>query len=381
MSEHSVVNAAPLDLECHGLSRDFDGVTAVDNISLGIEPGSFFSILGPSGCGKTTLLRLFAGFLEPSRGDILIKGRSMLGVPPNKRPVNMVFQQLALFPTMNVRENVGYGLRRKGVKRAELNRLVERMIERVGLPAETDKSIDQLSGGQKQRVALARCLIMEPDVLLLDEPLSALDLKLRERMKVELKQLQHEFGTTFVYITHDQSEALLMSDRVAVMNRGKFEQVGAPSTLYFEPQSAFVAGFVGDSNRQQGRIRSAQNGRLVLETLTGTRLQGIDAANSGLKAGEQVEIFIRPESIKLSRSPLQDGAGVNQLSGSIHSLLFNGANSRVLVREENHSALYTAVVPQTGEYADLRANTPLHISWPTEQVRCYRQQPAGEGGG
>ena len=371
-------NAGLFDLECRGLSKAFDGVPAVDDISLAIEPGSFFSILGPSGCGKTTLLRLFAGFLEPDRGDILIKGRSMLGVQPNKRPVNMVFQHLALFPMMNVRENVGYGLKRKGVKRAKLNRQVEQMLDRVGLPSEIDKPIDQLSGGQKQRVALARCLIMEPDVLLLDEPLSALDLKLRDRMKVELKQLQHDFGTTFIYITHDQSEALQMSDRVAVMNQGKFEQVGAPSSLYFEPQSAFVAGFVGDSNRRSGQIHAAQNGHLLLETDDGIELEGIDAANAGLQTGEQVEIFVRPESIQLQHAPLQGIADRNHLHGRIQSLLFNGSDSHVLVRGDNSTKLYTARIPQTGGYGDLTVGGPIYLNWPAEQVKCYRRHPVPE---
>ncbi|WP_299376918.1 ATP-binding cassette domain-containing protein [uncultured Kiloniella sp.] len=232
-----------LDLECRQLVKSFGKFTAVDNVSLEIPKGSFFSILGPSGCGKTTLLRMLAGFIEPTAGDIVIKEQSMLGVPPNKRPVNMVFQHLALFPMMNVAENIAYGLKRRKLPQAEIDKKVADVLERVSLPDAGPKDVTQLSGGQRQRIAIARSLVLEPAVLLLDEPLGALDLKLREHMKVELKQLQHEVGTTFVYITHDQSEALVMSDNVAVMNQGRFEQVGSPQDLYYNPKTAFVFGF------------------------------------------------------------------------------------------------------------------------------------------
>ena len=223
------------DLEVDGVTKRYGAHVAVDALSLTVARGSFFSILGPSGCGKTTLLRIVAGFLEPDEGDIRIGGRSMRGVLPNRRPVNMVFQHLALFPMMSVGENVGYGLARRGVARAETASRVEAMLKRVGLPGAEGKRVDQLSGGQKQRVAIARSLVLEPTLLLLDEPLGALDLKLREHMKIELKQLQADFGTTFVYITHDQSEALVLSDHVAVMNAGRFEQVGTPQELYYRP--------------------------------------------------------------------------------------------------------------------------------------------------
>jgi spermidine/putrescine transport system ATP-binding protein len=201
------------DLECLNVSKRFGSFTAVDDVSFQIPAGSFFSILGPSGCGKTTLMRMIAGFEEPASGDIRIKGNSVLGTPPNRRNVKMVFQHLALFPMMNVGENIAYGLRCHGAGRADIKRKVADVLARVGLPGVEAKEISQLSGGQKQRIVIARCMVLEPDVLLLDEPLGALDLKLRERMKVELKLLQHQFATTFVYITHDQSEALVMSDQ------------------------------------------------------------------------------------------------------------------------------------------------------------------------
>ena len=211
------------DLDVDRVTKRYGSQTAVDALSLSVARGSFFSILGPSGCGKTTLLRLIAGFLAPDDGDVRIGGHSMRGVAPNRRPVNMVFQHLALFPMMSVAENVGYGLARRGVARSEIAGRVDAMLKRVGLPGAQDKRVDQLSGGQRQRVAIARSLVLEPTLLLLDEPLGALDLKLREHMKIELKQLQADFGTTFVYITHDQSEALVLSDHVAVMNAGRFE--------------------------------------------------------------------------------------------------------------------------------------------------------------
>src|SRR6056300_1758503 len=237
------------DLEAVRLTKKFADFTAVDDVSFTVPAGSFFSILGPSGCGKTTIMRMIAGFLEPSTGDIKIKGRSVLGVAPNKRPVNMVFQHLALFPMMNIAENIGYGLRRQKRPKAEIARKVEDALERIGLPGIGQRKVDELSGGQKQRVAIARCMVLEPDVLLLDEPLGALDLKLREHMKIELKALQAAFDTTFVYITHDQSEALVMSDQIAVMNNGRFEQMATAQDLYYRPETPFVAGFIGDSNR------------------------------------------------------------------------------------------------------------------------------------
>jgi len=210
------------DLEVDRVTKRYGAHIAVDALSLDVPHGSFFSILGPSGCGKTTLLRIIAGFIAPDDGEVRIGGNSMRNVAPNRRPVNMVFQHLALFPMMSVGENVGYGLARRGVARREIAQRVDTMLRRVGLPGANDKRVDQLSGGQKQRVAIARSLVLDPTLLLLDEPLGALDLKLREHMKIELKQLQADFGTTFIYITHDQSEALVLSDRVAVMSAGRF---------------------------------------------------------------------------------------------------------------------------------------------------------------
>src|SRR3954447_2646431 len=257
------------DLEVDCVTKRYGAHTAVHALSLGVAHGSFFSILGPSGCGKTTLLRMIAGFLAPDEGDIRIGGRSMRNVPPNRRPVNMGFQHLALFPMMSVGENVGYGLTRRGLSRSVIANRVADMLNRVGLPGAEHKRIDQLSGGQKQRVAIARSLVLEPTLLLLDEPLGALDQKLREHMKLELKQLQADFGTTFVYITHDQSEALVLSNRVAVMNAGRFEQVGTPQELYYQPRTPFVAGFVGANNRLQGTAAHVADDIVELRTKEG----------------------------------------------------------------------------------------------------------------
>src|SRR5438309_4507221 len=294
-----------LDLEVDRVSKRYGAHLAVDDLSLAVGRGSFFSILGPSGCGKTTLLRLIAGFLEPDSGDVRIGGRSMRGVLPNRRPVNMVFQHLALFPMMSVGENVGYGLARRGAAQPLIRDRVATMLKRVGLPGAEGKRIDQLSGGQKQRVAIARSLVLEPTLLLLDEPLGALDLKLREHMKIELKQLQADFGTTFVYITHDQSEALVLSDHVAVMNAGHFEQVGTPQELYYQPRTPFVAGFVGANNRLAGRAVRVDGEIVELVTAEGPTLRA--RASGAIGAGDSVEAYVRPEVIALARDAAELG--------------------------------------------------------------------------
>src|SRR6266550_512110 len=288
------------DLEVDRVSKRYNAHLAVDALSFSVPHGSFFSILGPSGCGKTTLLRLIAGFLGPDSGDVRIGGHSMRGVPPNRRPVNMVFQNLALFPMMSVGGNVGYGLARRGIAGTEIRERVAAMLKRVGLPGAEDKRIDQLSGGQKQRVAIARSLVLEPTLLLLDEPLGALDLKLREHMKIELKQLQADFGTTFVYITHDQSEALVLSDHVAVMNAGHFDQVGTPQQLYYHPATPFVASFVGENNRIEGNVERVDGD--IVEVVSAAGLHVRARREGQLTPGDAAAAFVRPESIVLART-------------------------------------------------------------------------------
>ncbi len=358
------------DLECETLTKRFGPFTAVDNVSFEIPSGSFFSILGPSGCGKTTLMRMIAGFEEPASGDIRIKGRSVLGTPPNRRNVKMVFQHLALFPMMNVGENIAYGLRCAGVGKAEIERRVGDVLQRIGMPGVAGKEINQLSGGQKQRIAIARCMVLEPDVLLLDEPLGALDLKLRERMKIELKLLQHQFDTTFVYITHDQSEALVMSDRVAVMNAGKFEQIGTPQELYNAPRTAFVAGFVGDSNRWTGRVTSRGADGVRVEIGAGASFLCVPDDRTP-SVGDRVEVFVRPEAITAAGSAGAAPADGNLLEGVVDSLLFNGANSRVLVRTGGDQLIEVDHAP--GGAGELRPGAPVVLAWRQGDTRCFRQ--------
>jgi spermidine/putrescine transport system ATP-binding protein len=360
--------AAP-DLEVQSVSKRYGAFVAVDDLSFGVKRGSFFSILGPSGCGKTTLLRMVAGFIEPDAGDLRIKGASMRGVPPNRRPVNMVFQHLALFPMMSVGQNIAYGLERRGMKNAAAKDRVRDMLRRVGLPGSEDKRIDQLSGGQKQRVAIARSLVLEPALLLLDEPLGALDLKLREHMKVELKQLQAEVGTTFVYITHDQSEALVMSDQVAVMNHGRFEQVGTPQQLYYQPQTAFVAGFVGNNNRFEGSIEKREGEQVLLRGLGGLALWAQRVGS--VDAGQAATLFIRPEAIDIGRSPRDLPAGEPAWSAKVQSVLFDGGNSTVQVLEDRSQAPLHIALPLTGRLADLRAGEAVHFAYQPAQAWCF----------
>ena len=365
----------PVDLQAEHVGKHYGGQAAVKDLSFTVERGSFFSILGPSGCGKTTLLRMIAGFLAPDTGQIHIGGKPMNDVPPNKRPVNMVFQHLALFPMMSVGENVGYGLARCGLPRAEIAKKVDAMLERVSLPGMQDKRVDQLSGGQRQRVAIARSLVLEPTLLLLDEPLGALDLKLREHMKLELKQLQAAFGTTFVYITHDQSEALVLSDRVAVMNAGRFEQVGTPQQLYYEPQTPFVAGFVGASNRLSGWATSssasgaAAGGLVAFTTAQGLAMRA--RAIGPIESGQAVEAFIRPEAVNLARQAAELPAQHPTEAGEVQSLLFDGANSAVLLRETASRMEFRIALPQTGRFSDLRIGEAVAFSFDPQQAVCF----------
>jgi spermidine/putrescine transport system ATP-binding protein len=362
------------DLVANAVTKRFTDHVAVDTLSFSVERGSFFSILGPSGCGKTTLLRMIAGFIAPDSGDIAIGGKSMRDVAPNRRPVNMVFQQLALFPMMSVGENVAFGLARRGIARAERMHRAHAMLERVGLGGAAGKRVDALSGGQRQRVAIARSLVLEPTLLLLDEPLGALDLKLREHMKIELKQLQAAFGTTFVYITHDQSEALVLSDHVGVMSHGRFEQLGTPQDLYYRPQTPFVAGFVGANNRIVGRA-TGRNGALVEITTTDGWI--INARGQGeIGAGATVEGFVRPEVASLGRTRQELPGAQPAHSGQVQSLLFDGANSAVLLQEAGTRREFRIALPQTGQFSDLKPHEAVFFSFDPERAVCF---PAREG--
>ena len=356
-----------IDLAVEKVFKRFGDFTAVDDVSFEVPQGHFFSILGPSGCGKTTLLRMIAGFTAPTQGTITIRGEDMQGIAPNRRPVNLIFQHLALFPMMTVAQNIAFGLQRRREKRGVIRRKVARILERVGLPGFEDKKIDQLSGGQKQRVAVARCLVLEPAVLLLDEPLGALDLKLREQMKVELKKLQAQVGTTFVYITHDQSEALVMSDAVAVMNQGRFEQVDSPQNLYHRPQSAFVARFVGENNCWSGRVQETDGDSVKVETGEGSTFACRAAAP--LTTGTAVELFIRPEALLIMPDP--GLADLNRFEVAVKALLFDGANSRLLVRPRHTDTEILIALPQNRQYDHIRVDDVIEVGWAAPSGICF----------
>ncbi len=302
-----------MTLRTDGLVKRFGDTTAVAGVSLAVEPGEFFAIVGPSGCGKTTTLRILAGLESPTAGEVELAGRDVTDRPPRDRETNLVFQDLVLFPHMTVAENVGYGLARDGVPEATRREQVEEMLETVGLSGFGDRDPASLSGGQRQRVALARALANEPSVLLLDEPLSSLDRTLRTEMRTELRRIQRDVGTTFLYVTHDQESALSMADRIAVMRDGRVVESGSPSTLYNRPRTAFVADFLGDANLLTATVQGRENGRVTVEA-GGGRFDA--AADTGVPDGS-VTIVIRPEDLR---------PGGETLSGTVRSVSYKGAH-------------------------------------------------------
>ncbi len=317
------MSAAP-DIRLENVTKSFDDVVAVDDLSLTIEQGQFFALLGPSGCGKTTTLRMIGGFEEPSSGTILLGDRDVTGLPPYRRDVNTVFQSYALFPHLSIYENVAFGLRRKGVKGDELKRRVGEALELVDLGDLGRRKPRQLSGGQQQRVALARALVNRPKVLLLDEPLGALDLKLRKQMQLELKGIQHEVGITFVHVTHDQEEAMTMADTIAVMNRGRIEQLGSPSDLYERPETAFVAGFLGASNLLPGSL----NGDGVVRLDGGGEVRVPPSVLAG-RSG-RIAVGIRPEKLRLAGGG-ERADGANVLEGVVSERSYIGVSTQHVV--------------------------------------------------
>ena len=350
-------------LEIKSLKKNFSDFKAVDGIDFYVEEGKFFSILGPSGCGKTTLLRMIAGFLEPSSGSIKIRGDEMIGISPNKRPVNLVFQNLALFPMMDVGENIAFGLKRQNFSKSEIEEKVKNILEKVNLTGYERKNVTSLSGGQKQRVAIARSLVLEPSILLLDEPLGALDLKLREKMKIELKKLQHEFGTTFIYITHDQSEALVMSDRVAVMNNGKFEQIDTPKNLYENPKTSFVASFVGETNKFEAKLT---DDRSTVKTKEGIEFKVI-LIDESIK--EDCYLFIRPEAVALMVD--DNMADMNYFELKIKTILFDGSNTKVLatIDETDHEIMVS--LPQNRQFSHIKEGEVVKAGVHVSDCKCY----------
>ncbi len=312
----------------------FGATRAVGDVNLSVEGGEFFSILGPSGCGKTTILRMIAGFLQPTEGRIEIGGRDMAGLGPNQRPTAMIFQSLALFPLMTVWENIAFGLEARGVDRKARREKAEALLALIALEGYGERMPGELSGGQRQRVAIARALAVEPQVLLLDEPLSALDLKLRQHMRAELRSLQRRTGVTFIYITHDQSEALAMSDRVAVMSAGVVQQVAAPETLYADPATPFVAGFIGENNAFEGVVAEVREGMAALDTPHG-RLTA--RAGAGLARGARATLYVRPEALSL-------GAGEGATVGAtVERLDFEGAYALLHARRPDGAPLVVSV--------------------------------------
>jgi spermidine/putrescine transport system ATP-binding protein len=342
------------DVDLENVSIRFGAFTAVKNANLKIKGGEFFSILGPSGCGKTTLLRAVSGFLDPSEGEIRIGGKSMVGIGPNKRPTALIFQNLALFPLMTVAENIGYGLRVRGIDRSERDKKVAGLLRLVALPDQGKKRVSELSGGQKQRVAIARALAVEPQVLLLDEPLSALDLRLRQHMRNELRAIQQRVGITFIYITHDQGEALTMSDRVAVMNAGVIEQVGDGRSVYDSPRTSFVASFVGENNGFDGTVLGADGEQVTIDTAFGT-LTGRKGGT--MAAGTKATIFVRPEAFRIA-----NGSEQAQLRATVTAHAFEGNATQLFLKGAADKAI-TVLLSRREDSADFAQGTQLGLTY------------------
>ncbi len=350
------------EIELKGLTKRFDDAVAVDAIDVSIRGGEFFSLLGPSGCGKTTTLRMIAGFERPTGGEILLDRVDVAQVPPHRRNVHTVFQSYALFPHKNVFDNIAFGLRRHKVPKDEVRRRVQESIELVQLHGLSRRRPNQLSGGQQQRVALARALVLRPAVLLLDEPLGALDAKIRKQLRLELKALQEEVGITFVFVTHDQEEALSMSDRVAVMNAGRIEQIGTPAEVYEDPATVFVADFLGVSNMTDAKAVSGNAYECVLE-IGEFRLRG---ACGDVGARGPVKIVARPERVQLR--PFDGGERENSLPGLVERTVYVGATVQVIVRLATGQQMQ-AQITNTAAAADYLQGSPVLVHVPPDALR------------
>ena len=347
-----------VDVRLERVTKAFGETVAVDDLSLDIQVGEFFSMLGPSGCGKTTTLRMIGGFEEPTRGTVYLGGRDVTELPPYRRDVNTVFQSYALFPHLDVFENVAFGLKRKKVEKSEVKRRVLDSLRLVDLPGFEHRKPTQLSGGQQQRVALARALVNEPKVLLLDEPLGALDLKLRKQMQLELKRIQTEVGITFIYVTHDQEEAMTMSDRLAVMRHGRVEQIGPPEAVYESPATEFVAGFLGASNLLDGEVKEEREGNsLILLTGGSTVLVPTDRVDGSV--GDEVRVGVRPEKITLQPDEGEATAGLNSVSGLLRMSTYIGVSHQFTIEGPGGTTLTV--------YAQNLGSTPM--PYPGESVR------------
>ena len=356
------------DVELQNISVTFGSFYAAKNVSVKINKGEFFSFLGPSGCGKTTLLRAISGFLNPSDGKVLIGGQDMAGIGPNKRPTSLIFQNLALFPLMTVSENIVFSLEVRGVGKLERQKRADELLELIALSGQGNKKVHELSGGQRQRVAIARALAIEPEVLLLDEPLSALDLKLRQKMRTELRAIQKRVGITFIYITHDQGEALTMSDRVAVMNEGEIEQVGLCDDVYDYPHTPFVATFVGENNPFYGKVLSVDNNLVTIESngknFLATAGKDNKNNNHSFKLNDEVIMFIRPESIFIKN---ENHALDNTFSAKVNSIEFEG-NLKNIYLKMNSGMNVRFSVPNAVDTSDLSNNKDVELTFSSKKA-------------
>jgi spermidine/putrescine transport system ATP-binding protein len=357
------------EIELASLTKRFDEAIAVDSIDLAIHAGEFFSLLGPSGCGKTTTLRMIAGFERPTSGQIVLDRVDVAQVPPHKRNVHTVFQSYALFPHKNVHDNIAFGLQRQKVPKDEVRRRVDEAIELVELRGLSKRRPNQLSGGQQQRVALARALVLRPAVLLLDEPLGALDAKIRKQLRLELKALQEEVGITFVFVTHDQEEALSMSDRIAVMNAGRIEQVGTPAEVYEDPATVFVADFLGVSNLTDAEAVAGHDGDCAVKVGEFT----LRAGCGDVQARGPVKIVARPERVELL--PFDGGGRENSVPGMVERTVYVGSTVQVIVRLATGQPIQAAIT-NAGSAQEYRQGTAVHVHVPPEALRVLVVEPA-----
>ena len=327
-------------IELKNITKQYEDLVVLDNLNLDIKKNEFLTLLGPSGCGKTTTLKIIAGFEHADEGEVMFEGENVNDTPPYERQVNTVFQKYALFPHMNVYENIAFGLKIKKMDKATIDVKVKEMLKLVALEGFEKRSIDSLSGGQQQRIAIARALVNEPKILLLDEPLGALDLKLRQEMQRELKKIQQKLGITFIFVTHDQEEALTMSDKIVVMNEGMIQQIGSPIDIYNEPENRFVANFIGESNIVEGHF--------IKDYLVEWHCQQFECVDKGFEEGQEVDIVLRPEDLDI----VEPGRG--KIAGEVVSVIFKGVHYEIMVRTENQDyKIHTTDLTEVGKKVDL----------------------------
>jgi len=350
-------------VELLNITKRWGPFVGLNNVSLSVQKGEILTLLGPSGCGKSTLMRIVAGFEKPTGGSVVISGTAMNNVPPERRPVNMVFQRYALFPHLDVFDNVAFGLRLRGMPKDKVNADVTAMLKLVQLQDFANRWISEISGGQAQRVALARALVNRPSVLLLDEPLAALDLKIRHHMLDELKRIHAETGTTFMYVTHDQDEAMILSDRVVLMNKGGIEQIGTPDEMYGAPKTLFCARFFGETNLIEGKVQDADGKSARIDTAVGPS----EVSRAGLSAGESVHISIRPEAISISEHSRSSSRGVNAVTGRVEDVTFIGSRVVYKVREPQ-GTLIKCQEARTSAGIRFAAGTAVSLSWDPASV-------------